>query len=182
MRDQHHATPLPAMLSQLLVAFTIEFDNEFERQIPLPRIRHTGATAGAADAASEPIASPASLPKDSPHPRSGRPSSPRSNNGGRACAKSPTNWISNYTRPCPPVWRKTRSILHAFLRHPPICRCRRCSRNSYSYSGLSSNANRQPRCRSVRIRCEFSATSQFQHAKSQSAPELLRKPAALAGS
>jgi hypothetical protein len=37
--------PLPALLSQLLVAFTIEFDNEFERQMP-HRTTYHGATAG----------------------------------------------------------------------------------------------------------------------------------------
>ena len=31
---QPPATPLPTLLSQALVAFTIEFDNEFERQMP----------------------------------------------------------------------------------------------------------------------------------------------------
>jgi hypothetical protein len=38
--------PLPALLSQALVAFTIEFDNEFERQVPHRTTNH-GATAGA---------------------------------------------------------------------------------------------------------------------------------------
>src|SRR5260370_42220071 len=37
--------PLPALLSQLLVAFTIEFDNEFERQMP-HRTTYHGATTG----------------------------------------------------------------------------------------------------------------------------------------
>jgi DNA-binding MarR family transcriptional regulator len=37
--------PLPALLSQLLVAFTIEFDNEFERQMPHRTTDH-GATTG----------------------------------------------------------------------------------------------------------------------------------------
>src|SRR3984957_8264516 len=42
------ATPhllLPALLSQVLVAFTIEFDNEFEHQVPHRTTNH-GATAG----------------------------------------------------------------------------------------------------------------------------------------
>ena len=34
--------PLPALLSQLLVAFTIEFDNEFERQTPHRTTNHGG--------------------------------------------------------------------------------------------------------------------------------------------
>jgi hypothetical protein len=38
--------PLTALLSQVLVAFTIEFDNEFERQMPHRTTRH-GSTAGA---------------------------------------------------------------------------------------------------------------------------------------
>ena len=38
--------PLPALLSQLLVAFTIEFDNEFEHQMPHRTTRH-GSTSGA---------------------------------------------------------------------------------------------------------------------------------------
>jgi len=37
--------PLPALLSQVLVAFTIEFDNEFERQMP-HRTTNQGAAAG----------------------------------------------------------------------------------------------------------------------------------------
>jgi len=37
--------PLSALLSQVLVAFTIEFDNEFERQMPHRTTNH-GATAG----------------------------------------------------------------------------------------------------------------------------------------
>jgi len=37
--------PLPALLSQVLVAFTIEFDNEFEHQVPHRTTNH-GATAG----------------------------------------------------------------------------------------------------------------------------------------
>jgi DNA-binding MarR family transcriptional regulator len=37
--------PLPALLSQVLVAFTIEFDNEFEYQVPHRTTNH-GATAG----------------------------------------------------------------------------------------------------------------------------------------
>ena len=37
--------PLPALLSRLLVAFTIEFDNEFEHQMPHRTTRH-GSTAG----------------------------------------------------------------------------------------------------------------------------------------
>jgi DNA-binding MarR family transcriptional regulator len=37
--------PLPTLLSQVLVAFTIEFDNEFERQMPHRTTRH-GSTAG----------------------------------------------------------------------------------------------------------------------------------------
>jgi DNA-binding MarR family transcriptional regulator len=37
--------PLPTLLSQVLVAFTIEFDNEFERQMP-HRTTYHGATAG----------------------------------------------------------------------------------------------------------------------------------------
>jgi DNA-binding MarR family transcriptional regulator len=37
--------PLPALLSQALVAFTIEFDNEFERQMPHRTTKH-GSTAG----------------------------------------------------------------------------------------------------------------------------------------
>src|SRR5271165_3343126 len=37
--------PLPALLSQVLVAFTIEFDNEFERQMPHRTTNH-GSTAG----------------------------------------------------------------------------------------------------------------------------------------
>lgn len=37
--------PLPTLLSQVLVAFTIEFDNEFERQMP-HRTTHHGATVG----------------------------------------------------------------------------------------------------------------------------------------
>jgi hypothetical protein len=35
--------PLPALLSQALVAFTIELDNEFEHQMP-HRTRNHGAT------------------------------------------------------------------------------------------------------------------------------------------
>ena len=38
--------PLTALLSQVLVAFTIEFDNEFEHQMPHRTTRH-GSTAGA---------------------------------------------------------------------------------------------------------------------------------------
>ena len=38
--------PLPTLLSQVLVAFTIEFDNEFERQMPHRTTNH-GATLGA---------------------------------------------------------------------------------------------------------------------------------------
>ena len=37
--------PLPAQLSQALVAFTIEFDNEFERRMPHRTTRH-GSTPG----------------------------------------------------------------------------------------------------------------------------------------
>ena len=37
--------PLPTLLSQVLVAFTIEFDNEFERQMPHRTTRH-GSTGG----------------------------------------------------------------------------------------------------------------------------------------
>ena len=37
--------PLPALVSQLLVAFTIEFDNEFEHQMP-PRTTRHGSTPG----------------------------------------------------------------------------------------------------------------------------------------
>jgi hypothetical protein len=37
--------PLPALLSQALVAFTVEFDNEFERQMPHRTTNH-GATPG----------------------------------------------------------------------------------------------------------------------------------------
>ena len=37
--------PLPTMLSQVLAAFTIEFDNEFERQMPHRTTNH-GATSG----------------------------------------------------------------------------------------------------------------------------------------
>jgi DNA-binding MarR family transcriptional regulator len=38
-------SPLPALLSQALVAFTLEFDNEFERQMPHRTTNH-GSTAG----------------------------------------------------------------------------------------------------------------------------------------
>ena len=38
--------PLPALLSRALVAFIIEFDNEFERQMPHRTTNH-GATPGA---------------------------------------------------------------------------------------------------------------------------------------
>ena len=41
--------PLPTLLSQVLVAFTIEFDNEFERQMPHRTTRH-GSTPGASHA------------------------------------------------------------------------------------------------------------------------------------
>ena len=37
--------PLSALLSQVLVAFTIECDNEFERQVP-HRTSNYGSTAG----------------------------------------------------------------------------------------------------------------------------------------
>jgi hypothetical protein len=37
--------PLPTLLSQVLIAFTIEFDNEFERQMPHRTTRH-GSTGG----------------------------------------------------------------------------------------------------------------------------------------
>jgi hypothetical protein len=40
--------PLPALLSQLLVAFTIEFDNEFEHRMPHRTTRH-GSAPGAPD-------------------------------------------------------------------------------------------------------------------------------------
>jgi hypothetical protein len=36
--------PLPALLSQVLVAFTIEFDNEFEHQVPHRTTNHGSAT------------------------------------------------------------------------------------------------------------------------------------------
>jgi len=40
--------PLPTLLSQVLVAFTIEFDNEFEHQMPHRTTNH-GSTAGSHD-------------------------------------------------------------------------------------------------------------------------------------
>jgi hypothetical protein len=36
--------PLSALLSQVLVAFTIEFDNEFEHQVPHRTTNHGSAT------------------------------------------------------------------------------------------------------------------------------------------
>jgi hypothetical protein len=36
--------PLPALLSQVLVAFTIDFDNEFEHQVPHRTTNHGSAT------------------------------------------------------------------------------------------------------------------------------------------
>ena len=41
--------PLPALLSEVLVAFTIEFDNGYERQMPHRTTEH-GSTAGSLDA------------------------------------------------------------------------------------------------------------------------------------
>src|SRR5271154_6742807 len=41
--------PLPTLLSQALVAFIIEFDNEFERQMPHRTTNH-GSTPGSKDA------------------------------------------------------------------------------------------------------------------------------------
>jgi hypothetical protein len=38
--------PLSALLSQVLVAFTIEFDNEFEHQVPHQTTNHGPATRG----------------------------------------------------------------------------------------------------------------------------------------
>src|SRR5690349_20633882 len=43
--DETSPLSLPALLSQVLVAFTIECDNEFERQMP-PRTSNYGNTAG----------------------------------------------------------------------------------------------------------------------------------------
>jgi hypothetical protein len=43
--DRVGRLPLSALLSQVLVAFTIEWDNEFERQVP-HRTSNYGSTAG----------------------------------------------------------------------------------------------------------------------------------------
>jgi DNA-binding MarR family transcriptional regulator len=45
MQSRNACLPLPTLLSQVLVAFTIEFDNEFERQMPHRTTKH-GSTAG----------------------------------------------------------------------------------------------------------------------------------------